>query len=203
MDKHEHDDRRHAVAGFVEQRKFSRSAPDACDYRARAAPAPLGRRFPREAANERDALRIWEIDPDALQLVLDVLLTRPELEACFASLGDAPVEESREDALRVKAAVRCTRPCAFAERVEAVLSERASELLPLPPECPMIALAERWHETREALGGSESAAFLWHLASDGRPHLEPLTNAVRGDLWTRAMRLLRDDRGAAGRPGAL
>jgi hypothetical protein len=26
---------------------------------------------------------------------------------------------------------------------------------------------------------------------------------VRGDLWTRAMRLLRDDRGAAGRPGAL
>lgn len=199
MDRHGHDGRRHAVAGFVEQRTFSRSAPSAAEGRSRAAPAPSdsARRVPRKAANAPAALRIWEVDPDALHLVLGVLLTRADLEACFATVGDAPVEDTREDALRLKAVVRCTRRCVFAERVEAALSARTADLLPITRECPMMDLAARWAASREALGGPETAAFLWHLASDAQPHLEPLTNAVRGDLWTRAMRWLREEGGPA------
>jgi hypothetical protein len=134
--------------------------------------------------------RIWEVDPEALRLVLAVLLRRDDIEELFAHANERECDGIREDVLFAKAAVRCSRPCVFADAVARTMHVRTRSIGPRVQDCPLIDLAEWWASERDRVAGVELAALLWRLACDPRPHLEQLTTRVSGDLWLRGLRLL-------------
>jgi hypothetical protein len=134
--------------------------------------------------------RIWEVDTEALRLVLAVLLQRKDIEELFAHANERECDGMREDVLFVKAAARCMRRCVFADAVARTLNARTRSLAPTVQDCPLIDLAEWWASERDHVAGVELAALLWRLACDPRPHLEQLTTRVSGDLWLRGLRLL-------------
>jgi hypothetical protein len=143
------------------------------------------------------ARRIWELDPALLSVVTGVLLRREDVESLLRDVG-LDATGAREEALRVRLLVGCTRRCALAERVERVLDGLTQGLRDEVASCPMMKLAERWSREGDRMTGGEAASLLWRLGTDARPHLERLTSRVSGELCVRAMRLLRDDRPAAG-----
>lgn len=145
------------------------------------------------------ARRIWDVDPAALALVAGVLLRREDIESLLDGIGHRDHVGVREDALRVKLVLGCTTPCALALAVEHVLERRTEAFRSAVERCPMMQIAEWWSRECDRTSGEALAAFLWRLACDPRPHLEPLVSRIGGHLCVRAVQLLREQRGA--RPG--
>jgi hypothetical protein len=140
--------------------------------------------------------RIWEVDPTVLSLVTGVLLRREDVESILRDVG-VDWTGAREDALRVRLLIGCTRQCVLAEQVERALEDLTQEFRGAVKSCPMIQLAEQWSRTSERMTGEQIAALLWRLGTDPRPHLEGLSSRVRGELCVRAMRLVREKRSAS------
>lgn len=145
------------------------------------------------------ARRIWETDPTILSLVTGVLLRREDVEAILRDIG-VDWTGAREEALRGRLLVGCTKPCTLAEHVERVLDGLTMEFRGAVESCPMIQLAERWSREGDRMTGEQVAALLWRLGTDARPHLERLSSRVSGELCVRAMRLLREDRNTCAGP---
>jgi hypothetical protein len=148
--------------------------------------------------------RIWDVDPSTLSLVTGALLGRDEVESVMDAFGLLELE-ARDDTLRLRLLVRCGTPCRLAEQVEGALDRLAGSCDADCERCPMVLLAEWWSRERERISPAERAAFLWRLARDPRPYLEPLRAKVCKDLLAVALELLhahgRDSRGGApGRP---
>lgn len=155
---------------------------------------PDGRGSPTTATDQTDdgasGRRIWEIEEDALFVVLGVLLDRAELEALFWEATRQGWSEIRDDVLLLDAVHGCSQPSRFAETVEHLLDERTASLRGHVGGCAMFELAGSWLRTRECATGKHLAAVLWSLARDGRWVIRGLQGKVRGDIWVKALRLL-------------
>jgi hypothetical protein len=136
--------------------------------------------------------RIWEVAPDALQVVLGVLVDPLELERLLAHTEQQEQAGIRDDALLAQVVARCSRPCAFAAAVEELLEQRTDSLRDRLGQYPMVELSEWWADKRENAAGADLAAFFWALASDRRPELERLTCRVLSGLRLRGLRLIAE-----------
>jgi len=142
-------------------------------------------------ATPRSSLRIWELEPDTVALVTGLLFSREELEELVESAGAFSPEGLREDALRIRLLLACSRPCAVARAVEAALDERTLEAAGPVATWPMIRIAEWWARECDRLAPADLAALLWRLATDPGPYLGPLALRVGGHLFARAARTAR------------
>lgn len=133
-------------------------------------------------------LRIWEIGPDDLFVVLAMLLERRELEKLFAEIECDDHSGIREEVLLRDALARCTKPCRFAMRIERLLDGRTGDLRRRLARCPMIELAEWWSREGNREGGPALGAFCWSLASDPRCVVGELRRRVLGEVAVRALR---------------
>jgi hypothetical protein len=150
-------------------------------------PSPARTEGPAQAT-----LRIWDVDANALFVVLGVLVTRGELEGLFRDFVSEERGGYREDVLLLEAASRCTKVGRFSLAVEKLLDERTRGVRQRFDACPLAELAGLWLRARESAGGRELAGILWALARDRRWLIHGLFDHVRGDLWVRALRLLGD-----------
>jgi len=131
--------------------------------------------------------RIWEVSPEVTSLAVGVLLGRAELEALVAhTCGEGP--EPREDALRVRLLVACTRSCALARAVEAALEARTAPFADVAGHWPMMRIADWWGSERERVTDADLAALLWRLSIAPGPFLEPLAVRVAAHLVQRLAR---------------
>lgn len=181
------------IIALRDRRAPSPPSPRPDEGRAAGRGAESPRRGAGEPLQRRCARRIWELDPADLALVTGVLLGREEVESLLDPTGRRGHAGAREDALRVRLLLGCTVPCAVAEAVEHALDRQTGELQATIERCPMMQLADWWSGERDRMSGEELAAFLWRLACDPRPQLEPLVSRVAGHLQLRAMQLLRDE----------
>jgi hypothetical protein len=136
------------------------------------------------------ARRIWEVDADALFVVLGVLSDRRELESLFRDVTGENTAWIRHEALVFDAVSLCSTPSPFAKAVERFLDRRTRGLRRRLGGCPMSELAAWWLGAREQAGGEHLAALLWCLAKDRRWVIRGLLDRVRGDIWIRALRAL-------------
>lgn len=134
--------------------------------------------------------RIWEVEPDALFVVVGVLLDREELKAILHDAESGPLGGLRDDVLLATVVSGCSVPGAFAESVERLLDQRTRCLRRHLGTCPMAELAGWWLGARERATGEELGALLWSLACDRRWVIGGLFERVRGDICVRALRLL-------------
>lgn len=148
-------------------------------------PAPLR----DETADAPLPRRIWEVEPDALFVVVGVLLDRDELNILHDG-GSRPLGGLRDDVLLATVVSGCSVPGAFAESVERLLDQRTRCLRRHLGTCPMAELAGWWLGARERATGEELGALLWSLACDRRWVIGGLFERVRGDICVRALRLL-------------
>ena len=143
--------------------------------------------------------RIWEIDVDALFIVLALILDRCEIEPLFDEVDHDDRSAIREEVLLREMLARCAKPCRFAERAERLLDLRTGYARSRLARCPMIELAEWWSREENREGGSELGAFCWGLASDARCVVDELRRRVLSEVAIRAIRQF----GAASSAAAL
>jgi hypothetical protein len=136
--------------------------------RARVAREPAGAAG-GEVERERTApgpRRIWEVDVQALLVVVPLVLGRDGMRRALASHGlAAPANDA---ALACELVARCQRPCALAEEVERALDRRTARLRQFALRCPGAVLAEWWAGADE----EDRPALLWCVASDPRFDLD-------------------------------
>jgi hypothetical protein len=136
------------------------------------------------------ARRIWEVDADALFVVVGVLFDRLDLDGLFRGSAGENTTWIRDDSLVLDVVSRCLTPSPFAEAVERFLDRRTRCLRRRLGGCPMYERAARWLGTKEQASGEHLAALLWCLAKDRRWVIRGLLDRVRGDIWIRALRAL-------------
>lgn len=144
---------------------------------------------PERPAHCQGRRRIWELDPATLRMVLGPLFEHHELVMLFQGVG-RKLDGMREECLLDEAVESCREQSPFAEAVELLLAERARKVRADPGGAAVCELAGTWAAGRQAGGGPWLASFLWCLACDPRPELDPLTRRVAGTLSARGLRSL-------------
>ncbi|MFL5262275.1 MAG: hypothetical protein ACJ79L_07715 [Anaeromyxobacteraceae bacterium] len=110
--------------------------------------------------------RIWEVDVDALLVVVPLVLGREGMRRVLANHGLAGA--ANDAALAYELVARCQRPCTLADEVERALDRRTSRLRQFALRCPTAVLSGWWAGADE----EERPALLWCVASDPRFDLD-------------------------------
>lgn len=133
-------------------------------------------------------LRIWEVDPNALFIVLPMVLNRSEIEGLWAKTGCGEASAVREEVLVQNVLACCARPSRLAMCIEQLLDDRTAYVRSQWVRCPMIDLVEWWSRTQNREGSPLMGAFCWSLVSDPRNVVRDLTRRVLSEITVRALR---------------